>query len=388
MRKLLIGLGVLAGAATALVVTGLLCVNHIIEINRDRIVGYIETELGRPVSVERITISLWSGIGVRVGNMRIGDDPRFGDADFMHARRVMVGAKLLPLLRRQFVATSIDARDPYVYLVRDAAGRWNYETLGAHRQGVPPSTSAPGPVTHVALSAARLRVRVSDASFAGTPHPTGDDQRAAGGSAAVMQHMLEGGITTEIRNGRIDQFNLVEAILERVSGLSGIGSLISGRAKPKYARLFAEPGMSFEMLRGTFRLADQRLATDDLSIVATDYAVQAHGWIGLDRHVDLSGTLVMSEQFSDDVIADVKVAKYLTNDHGQLAVPFRLRGRLGEAQPTPDATYLQAALQHATRGATQQLLENLLGRQGGALPTPAPGQRNPLEKGLRELLGR
>jgi hypothetical protein len=387
MRKVLIGLAVLAGAATALVVTCVFCANRIIAVNRDRIVQHSATELGRPVSVERITLGLWRGISLQLDNLRITDDPRFGDGDFVRARTLRVVAKLWPLLRRQFVAELIDARDPYVHLVRDPSGRWNYETLGAHRPDARPSTSAAGTLTRFAVSAARLQVHAIHAGrLEGTTSAT-PDPHPFGGSAAMLQDMLEGGLTIDIRDGRVDHLNLVGALLKRISDVPGIGSLIFGRANPKYARLFGEQGMGFETLRASFRVTDERLITEDLAIVAPDYSATAHGWIGFDRNVDLSGTLVMSKRFSDDVLADASVAKYLANGDGQLAIPFRLHGSIGEAQLTPDTTHLQAALERVTHGAAQHLLEKLFGRQGSARPESGPEQQNPIEKGLRELLG-
>jgi hypothetical protein len=97
---------------------------------------------------------------------------------------------------------------------------------------------------------------------------------------------------------------------------------------------------------------------------------------------------LMSRQFSDDVVADVKEAKYLLDEHGQLAVPYRLRGKLGQAKPRPDSDYLIGLLTRAaSRGAVKDLLNSLLGSKHRGQPTAAD-PRNQVEQTLRELLGR
>ena len=126
-------------------------------------------------------------------------------------------------------------------------------------------------------------------------------------------------------------------------------------------------------------------------MVATDYGVHASGWIAFNRDADLSGTLSMSKRFSNDVVTDIKEAKYLLDDSEQLAVPFRLNGKLGEAKPKPDADRLIALLARAVgHGAAGELLEGLLGGKSRRRATPgaADSEQRSLEKGLRQLFGR
>jgi len=199
---------------------------------------------------------------------------------------------------------------------------------------------------------------------------------------------LSGTVVADVTDGVIKDFNLVDEVVGRLTGLPGIGNLVSANVKPKYGRLFAESQTRFERLHVSFDIADERLRTDDLAVVATDYGVQGSGWVGFDRKADLAGRLFMSKRFSDDLVADVKEAKYALDENGQLMVPFRLRGRLGEAKPRPDSDYLIALLSRALeRGAVKGLVDKLL---GGPKP-PAPGETpaaNPLEQGLRKLFGR
>jgi AsmA-like protein len=541
MRKVVVGLGVctLIGAAALLVLAFTL--NRLIARNRTFILEQVQAALGRSVAVDDISVDLWRGLGVRLGNVRIADDPRFGDTPFVQAASVSVRARLWSVLRRQPEADRVELQRPEIHLIRDAAGHWNYTTLmkpsdcsgAACSASAAPgiilvSTSSPAPpstafsirrvtirdgtlmltdrtqnpartarVAHVDLAADDLgtlspigldldaalqdeaqnihvhgtvgpiqnrdsipinitgrlgpfgpqQIRIdsiqlkahllSDAfkaaelsggafggSYALTGHyrfaSAGDgslsgklsdmnvasllsvsmpdaDKRFAGTAQAVLDlqgigpatDMLTGTVTADVRDGVLKDFNLVNEVLGHVTGLPTIGNLISARVKPKYSRLFSEPSTRFDTLHGTFRIAEQRLRTDDLTIVATDYGVHATGWVGFDRQADLAGTVLMSKQFSADVAADITEVKYLLDDNAQLAVPFRLRGKLGEAKPRPDADYLIAMLSRAlNRGAAKDLLQRFLGSKGTPR-TPGAGESgSPLEQRLRDLLGR
>ena len=200
-------------------------------------------------------------------------------------------------------------------------------------------------------------------------------------------NLVSGQTVVDVHDGVIKDFNVADEVLSRISGLPGVATLVSSNIRPKYKRLFDEHQTRFDTLHATLEIGEQRLRSNDIAIIASDFGIKAEGWMGFDRTADLAGTLQMSKRFSDDLVSDIKEAKYLLNDNGQLAVPFRLRGKLGEAKPTPDSQYLITLVTRAVgRGAAQQLLDGLLGRKGGQQPDNG-AQPNSLEKSLRNLFG-
>lgn len=207
---------------------------------------------------------------------------------------------------------------------------------------------------------------------------------------ALDAAQVVGTIAADVHDGVIRDFNIVNEVLGRVTDLPSIGALISKNVRPKYARIFATPDTRFQTLHGTFQLAEQRLRTDDLAIIATDYGVRATGWVNLQREIDLAGTLEMSKQFSDDVVSDVRAARYLFDDKAQLAVPFRLRGKLGEAKLRPDSEALIHRLsQAAAAGGAEDLLGSVLrGHPHGQATPGSDDLRNRIERGLRDFFGR
>jgi uncharacterized protein involved in outer membrane biogenesis len=546
MRKLWIAAVTLLLLFVLTVVTAALSLNRLIAGNQDRILAQAQAVLGREVAVGRISVSLWDGLAVRLDDVRVADDPRFGSEDFVRIATLSVRAKLWRLLRQHFEVGRIVATHPRVSVIRNANGEWNYASLrplapkptktaagaagiirvanvtaaapsdqakpppgfaiadiaiadgtlvvvdrthtparttrvvqldaAVHSVGpaapldvrlaaavdadarnvdvhgtlgplntpaglplqldgtlgpLPPSTVQIDGLHLVALltpaqvhvseatgralggaftlageypfrpdAGAALRGTVRDLDIAaaasaatgGAPARIGGkahliiDLSAAGASRAAIEASLGGRVVADIHQGVITGLNIPNEILGKASRLPVVGDVVSRKIKPKYARLFADPDTHFETLHGTFTISEQRVHTDDLAIIATDYGVVGHGWVAFNRLADLAGTLRMSRRFSDDIVADVHAAKYLLDDGGQLALPFHLRGPLGEAKPNLDNDDIMTLVQRgAVRGGAKDLLDKFFGQQ----PQATPGARkNLIEEGLRHLFGR
>ncbi|HVS88275.1 MAG TPA: AsmA family protein [Candidatus Acidoferrum sp.] len=86
--------------------------------------------LGRKVQVGNLSLSLLSG-SLSAENLSIGDDTKFSSSPFLTAKSLNVGVDLLPLiLSRTLNVTGITIENPEVTLLRNAAGQWNYSSLG------------------------------------------------------------------------------------------------------------------------------------------------------------------------------------------------------------------------------------------------------------------
>jgi AsmA protein len=86
--------------------------------------------LGRKVTVGDLSLSLIGG-SLSAENLAIGDDPKFSQSAFLTAKSLKVGVEIFPLIfSRTLNVTGITIENPEVTLLRDAAGRWNYSSLG------------------------------------------------------------------------------------------------------------------------------------------------------------------------------------------------------------------------------------------------------------------
>jgi AsmA protein len=86
--------------------------------------------LGRKVQVGDLSLSLISG-SLSAQELSIGDDPKFGTSPFLTAKSVKVGVEILPLIfSKTLNVTGVTIDTPQVTLLHNAAGVWNYSSLG------------------------------------------------------------------------------------------------------------------------------------------------------------------------------------------------------------------------------------------------------------------
>ena len=124
LRTLLIVVGVL--------VVLLLVAPFLIPVNsfRPTIEEKASEALGRKVQLGDLSLSLLSG-SLSAKDLSIGDDPKFSSSPFLTAKSLNVGVEIMPLIFSKtlnVIGVTIDS--PQVTLLRNAAGQWNYSSLG------------------------------------------------------------------------------------------------------------------------------------------------------------------------------------------------------------------------------------------------------------------
>ena len=124
-------------------------------INAEQFRPMVESQakaaLGREVKVGRLELSVWRG-GVIAEQLQVADDPAFSKAPFVLAKSLAVGVEMWPMiLSREAKVTSVELQEPQIMLMRNAAGKWNFDSLGtvpgakpakvtAKKSGAPPLT--------------------------------------------------------------------------------------------------------------------------------------------------------------------------------------------------------------------------------------------------------
>lgn len=120
-------------------------------INAEQFRPMVESQakaaLGREVKVGRLELSILKG-GVIAEQLQVSDDPAFSKSPFVVAKSLAVGVEMLPMiLSREAKVTSVELEEPQISLVRNAAGKWNFDSLGTVPGAKPkdPGRKAPGP---------------------------------------------------------------------------------------------------------------------------------------------------------------------------------------------------------------------------------------------------
>lgn len=201
-------------------------------------------------------------------------------------------------------------------------------------------------------------------------------------NGASLQDNLQGEGAAQLRGGLLKDFNLVERVLTKVTGLPGVPNLISSRMPARYSALLQRRDTPFETLAATFTVKQGRIYSEDLRLAAPDYGISGEGWIGFDKTMRWNAILMMSPQFTQELLQEHKNARYMLDRQGRLAVPFRLEGTLPYIQAKPD---LQGLAETIQRG----LLQRGIGRAlRGEKEEQKKGKRDWIQKGLEQLFGK
>lgn len=200
--------------------------------------------------------------------------------------------------------------------------------------------------------------------------------------SAALPENLEGEGAAQLRGGSLKNFNLVERVLSKVTGLPGVPSLISARLPARYSSIFQRRDTPFETLAATFIVRQGRIYSEDLSLTTPDYTIHGDGWLGFDKTTQWNAILVMSPQFTQELVKEHRNVRYMLDRQGRLAVPFRLEGSLPYIQAKPDLQGLVKAIQ---RGALQRGTDRVL---GGEKDDKTKGKRDWIQKGLEQLFGK
>ena len=165
-----------AGIAIAILLVILIAIPFLINVNsfRPRIEAAASEALGRQVKVGNLSLSILSG-SVTADNISIAEDPAFGTTPFVTARSLKVGVELLPLITsKQLHVTDITLEQPKITLLKTAAGKWNFSSLGgtATKSSAPSSSgsSTPGNLSVAKLSVTDGNLIVGNANSKAKPH--------------------------------------------------------------------------------------------------------------------------------------------------------------------------------------------------------------------------
>lgn len=129
MKRLLTVVGIVVAVLIILVVAAPLFIN--VDSLRPSLEKSLSASLNRQVQIGKLSASLFSG-GASASQISISDDPAFSKGPFLQAGSLKVGVHLMPLIfSKKLEVTGITVERPEIVLLKNAAGKWNYSTLGA-----------------------------------------------------------------------------------------------------------------------------------------------------------------------------------------------------------------------------------------------------------------
>jgi hypothetical protein len=168
---------------------------------------------------------------------------------------------------------------------------------------------------------------------------------------------MQGNGRVVIQRGVIRNFNFAENVLSNISGLPGIGRLLSARPASAKNPVIERRDTPFEAAGSSFTIGGGKIELQDLILTAPEFEIRGDGSFGPERALRLSARLAMSSQFSRELAKEHTNIRFLMDREGRLVVPFRVEGTPERPQLRPDLRRLAESIQ---RG--------LLGRPAGDRP--------------------
>ena len=129
MRKWLIASSILL-VLIVVAFIALLNVNALIARNKGYLIEQAEGALGRKISVDQVQATIFSGIGARLTNFAMADDPTYASGDFVRAKDLQIIVEFWPLLRKSVQVKQVILHDPVIQIVRNRDGNFNFSTIG------------------------------------------------------------------------------------------------------------------------------------------------------------------------------------------------------------------------------------------------------------------
>lgn len=134
----------IVGIVIAVLIVIAIAIPFVVDVNtfRPQIQSELDGALGRQVSIGNLHLSIFEG-SVSADNVSISDDPAFSKQPFLRAKSLEVGVELMPLIfSKSLHVTELTLAEPQVSLLKNAAGRWNFSSLGNKAGATTPARAA------------------------------------------------------------------------------------------------------------------------------------------------------------------------------------------------------------------------------------------------------
>lgn len=123
----------IVGIVVVVLLLIVITIPFLINVNsfRPKLESALSEALGREVKVGNLSLSILTG-SVSAEELSIADDPAFSKDAFVRAKSLKVGVEVMPLIfSKTLHVTDIKLDKPEIALLRNAAGKWNFSSLGS-----------------------------------------------------------------------------------------------------------------------------------------------------------------------------------------------------------------------------------------------------------------
>jgi len=149
------------GIVVAVILLVVIALPFLVNVNsfRPKLESELSSALGRQVKVGNLSLSILSR-SVSAEDLSISDDPAFSKDPFIRAKALKVGVEVMPLIFSKILhITDVTLDRPEISLLRDAAGKWNFSSLGNKSEAATKPAAPESPSSTANLSVSKLDVK-------------------------------------------------------------------------------------------------------------------------------------------------------------------------------------------------------------------------------------
>jgi uncharacterized protein involved in outer membrane biogenesis len=128
-KKILIAAGIVVALVVVVIAIVAANLDKIVNSKKGDLLAQAKQVTGRDISVGKVGVSLWPGIGVRVADVVVGEDPAVAKEPFVQAKDIRVSLKLMPLFKKQVEVKRFILNEPSITVIKLDAKRFNFTSL-------------------------------------------------------------------------------------------------------------------------------------------------------------------------------------------------------------------------------------------------------------------
>ncbi len=180
-----------------------------------------------------------------------------------------------------------------------------------------------------------------------------------------MKQTLKGNGQLALTQGKLVNINVASTALKKIDKVPMIGKLIPNSVVNNHPELFNNPDTDIQSATMSFVLNGPRITSHDILIKNVDYWLTGDGWFDMDRNLDMSARILLSPQFSREIVQQNSNVAYVANRNNQIDIPLKITGQLPRPVVVPDVGELaQRAGERALKQRGSKALGKLLGKKG------------------------
>ncbi len=157
-------IAIVAGIVFGVIIIILAVLPFAVDLNKhkDMILAQIKSHTNRQVDFQSIRLTILTGLGAEIDDLRITDDPAFSHEDFLSLKAARIKVAILPLLKKEIEIKTVVLKEPQIHIVRNSEGVFNFTTLLIPKPGEKPEQKAPEPKGTAAKTGASAALLVNN----------------------------------------------------------------------------------------------------------------------------------------------------------------------------------------------------------------------------------